>query len=95
MPVGLSLFTECKSVVDNIRIRIQSSDIRIESQMDQCLIPTAEAFVAAVQSLDLRGLKALSKKAEVPYATLWNIHRGASRNPQLETVRKLWPHLVA
>jgi predicted transcriptional regulator len=63
------------------------------NQMDQCSIPTAEAFVAAVQSLDLPGLRTLSRKSEVPYATLWNIHRGASKNPQLETVRKLWPHL--
>lgn len=63
--------------------------------MSQILIPTAEDFVAAVQALDLSRLKALAKTADVPYATVWNIHRGASKNPHLETARKLWPHLDA
>lgn len=63
--------------------------------MNQAQIPTPGEFVELVKRLELKQLRPLAKQAQVPYATLWNIHKGTSKNPQLETVHKLWPHLIS
>jgi predicted transcriptional regulator len=57
-------------------------------------IPTSEEFVALVQRLESKDLQSVAELAGVPRTTLWNIHRGLSKNPRLETVQKLWQHLV-
>jgi predicted transcriptional regulator len=38
-------------------------------------------------------LQALAKQASVPFTTLWKIRSGETRNPGIDTVRKLLANL--
>lgn len=59
------------------------------------LIPSAAEVRAALQRLPFRELKALSAKSGVPFTTLYKVFNGKTADPQIETVRKIWPHLQA
>lgn len=57
-------------------------------------IPSLSDITSRLQVLSQAELRSLSDTAQIPFGTLWQLQRGATRDPRLETVRKLWPHLI-
>ena len=56
---------------------------------------TTQSFIAKVQALSFEQLRVIALDSNVPYTTLWNVHHGVTKNPRLETVQKVWPHLIS
>lgn len=58
-------------------------------------LPSAADFANLLANLSTSRVRALADLAEVSYLTLWSIRNGNTKNPRLETVRKVWPYLIA
>jgi predicted transcriptional regulator len=58
-------------------------------------IPTSAEVRAALESLSYARCNELAKRSGVPLTTLWNIRKGATENPGIETVGKFMPHALA
>jgi len=58
-------------------------------------IPSAEQVRQRLLLTDANDLPRLAEQSGVPFHTLLKIRRGETRNPRIETVRMLWPHLPA
>jgi predicted transcriptional regulator len=57
-------------------------------------IPTPAEVRAALESLSYARCVELAEKSGVPLTTLWNIRKGATTNPGIETVGKFMPHAL-
>ena len=57
-------------------------------------LPTTEDIANGLRCLSLKDVRALAATCGVSYLVLWSIRRGNTRNPRLETVGRLWPHLA-
>jgi predicted transcriptional regulator len=58
-------------------------------------IPTSAEVRAALEALSYARCNELAKRSGVPLTTLWNIRKGATENPGIETVGKFMPHALA
>jgi hypothetical protein len=58
-------------------------------------IPTPAEVRAALESLSYTRCTELARLSGVPVNTLWNIRKGATINPGIETVGKFMPHALA
>jgi predicted transcriptional regulator len=56
-------------------------------------IPSVEQIRAWLAGLDAPQFQALADTAGVPFTTLLKIRRGETKDPRLETVRCLFPHM--
>lgn len=59
------------------------------------VIPTAHDVRARLKAIPLAKMKAIAEKVGVPFPTLMKIRYGETVNPQLDTVRLIWPELIA
>ena len=58
-------------------------------------IPSAEAVRKWLEPLGHAQLQRLATLSSVPFTTLWKIRSGETRDPRIETVRQLHPHVKA
>ena len=58
-------------------------------------IPSAEQVRERLSGLDLAAVRELSDRSGVPYTTLWKMRSGETKNPGIETVRKVYEHFPA
>ncbi len=58
-------------------------------------LPTVEVVRAALAPFNTKQLERLTELSGVPFMTLYNIKRGHTENPGLDTVRKFLPHVKA
>lgn len=61
----------------------------------QQAIPSAEEVRSRLLPLGPSQLEALAARAGVPVTTLIKVRNGQTENPRLETVRLIWPELLA
>jgi predicted transcriptional regulator len=54
-------------------------------------IPSAKEVRALLMRFSHAEMRALAKRADVPFTTLWKVRAGKTEDPRLETVRKLMP----
>jgi predicted transcriptional regulator len=57
-------------------------------------IPSGADLTEKLAPMTWAQLRKLATDANVPFTTLWKLRIGATTNPRVETVTKLWPHLV-
>lgn len=58
-------------------------------------IPSALQVQAWLKPLAAAQLQKLALLSGVPLTTLWNIRSGSTKNPGIETVRKITPYISA
>ena len=56
-------------------------------------IPSIEQLKAALCTLSYAQTVHLAKLSGVPFTTIWNVRKGSTENPGIETVRKFAPHI--
>lgn len=54
-------------------------------------IPSKELIHSVLASYTLADLRTLAEESGVSFITLFNLRRGGTPNPGIETVRKFWP----
>lgn len=59
------------------------------------VIPTANEVRNRLRAIPLARMRAISEKVGVPFPTLMKIRYGETVNPQLDTVRLIWPELAS
>jgi transcriptional regulator with XRE-family HTH domain len=58
-------------------------------------IPTPAEVRATLEALSYSRCNELARLSGVPLTTLWNIRKGDTTNPGIETVGKFMPHALA
>jgi predicted transcriptional regulator len=58
-------------------------------------IPSPDQVRKRLAALGHADIKALADKTGAPFTTLWKIRAGDTTNPRIDTVRAIWPELIA
>ena len=58
-------------------------------------IPSTHDVRERLHELGHAQVQELSAKTGTPFTTIWKIRTGETDNPRLETVRAIWPELIA
>lgn len=58
-------------------------------------IPSAAIVRERLQRLSWSEVQLLCRRTGLPFTTVWKVRTGETSDPRLETVRVLWPSLIA